>query len=557
MDVAILHNDKSAPAWHLLLAFTLSLVMLCSLIGWLQNVHIITANGMYKSIQAEPWIADPDRAPLDPSNYLLFPLHGALCRLLDWVGIERGVPWRQFAYLNAFFASLCTVIVYAFVHRVTGSARVALLAACFHFGCGFILLLSVISEDIMPGYTLMLGAMALAGLWFDRPSHGRVVLVGALFTLGWLVEWRLMFPTLPALLVALALSHGRWMRRLALIGSLILSILVVAGIVQLLWEGHAGAVGLHDMLWTGKGVATGWAGLSWDKAWMMLSGIGNYFLLMGGWVEPLSARRAATPLVASVLLQAAIFAAAVVALWPRRADRRLRAIAIVFVGTLGAGQVLNLYSQPQDPQMQINVMPWLTVAWALLLGTLMPRSRGIAIALAVLSLAPLAWNASQLARFRGGDVAALKAMALLEQRFPPASTVFVYWGFEPIAMWQYALWSRTWDWDGAVNIAPAPSGDPKFKWIAIDAGAIRHPDWTAVQNAEVLKRDIDQAFDRGYRVVISDVWTWSLPEFAGQLGALSAADRAPAIWRMLHDNFDAQPIFSDPTAGNYYELRRR
>ena len=102
--------------------------------------------------------------------------------------------------------------------------------------------------------------------------------------------------------------------------------------------------------------------------------------------------------------------------------------------------------------------------------------------------------------------------------------MFVYWGFEPITMWQYALWSRTWDWDGAVTIAPAPSDDPKFKWIAIDAGAIRHPDWTAEKNAEVMKRDIDQALDRGYRVVISDVWTWSADELAGHLGALSAGE---------------------------------
>ncbi len=37
----------------------IALLALCGLIAWLQNVHIITANGMYKSIQAEPWIADP------------------------------------------------------------------------------------------------------------------------------------------------------------------------------------------------------------------------------------------------------------------------------------------------------------------------------------------------------------------------------------------------------------------------------------------------------------------------------------------------------------------
>jgi hypothetical protein len=544
-------DDNSVPIWHLLLAFALSLAVLCGLIAWLHNVHIITANGMYKSIQAEPWIADPASARLDPSNYLYFPLYGALCRLLDWLGIDRGVPWRQFAWLNAFFASIATTIVYAFVHRVTASRRAAALAACFHLGCGFVLLLSVISEDIMPGYTLVLGAMALAALWFDRPTHARVALVGGLFTLGWLMEWRLLFPLLPALVVALAFAPQRPLRRLAMIGTLLASIVVVAGLVQLWSERYPGAVGLHDILWTGKGVATGWAGLSWDKAWMMLSGVGNYFLIVGGWVDPLSAQRTAAPLIVSVALQAAILIATVVALWPRRAEPRLRAIAIVFLGTLGAGQVLNLYAQPQDPQMQINVMPWLTVAWALLLGALLARSRGVTVALAVATLLPLVWNVGQLARFRGGDEAALKAMAALEQRFPPAATVWVYWGFEPITLWQYALWSRTWDWDGK------PSTDAKFKWIAVDAGAIRHPDWTAEHNAEVLKRDIDLAFDRGYRVVISDVWTWTEAELAGQLGALSAANRASAIYRMLHDNYRAQPAFSDATAGNYYELRRR
>jgi hypothetical protein len=546
-----------ASAWQLLLTFVLSLVALCSLIAWLQNVHIITTNGMYKSIQAEPWIADPSRARLDPSNYLYFPFYGALCRLLDWLGIDRGVPWRQFAWLNAFFASIATVIVYAFVHRLTGSARAAALAACFHFGCGFVLLLSVISEDIMPGYTLVLAAMALAGLWFDRPTHLRVALVAALFTVGWLMEWRLLFPVLPALVLALLLAPERAMRRLALTATLIVSIVVVAGIVQLWSERYPGAVGLHDILWTGKGVLTGWAGLSWDKAWMMLSGIGNYFLIVGGWIDPLSAKQAAGPLVVSVLLQMAIFVASVVALWPRRSDRRLRAVAIVFLGTLGAGQVANFYSQPQDPQMQINVMPWLTVAWGLLLGSLIPRSRVIAAVLAVLSFVPLAWNVGQLARFRGGDTAAVAALAALEQRFPPASTVFVYWGFEPIVTWQYALWSHTWDWDGAVAIGPAPTADPKFKWIAVDAGAIRHPDWTAEQHARSIKRDIDQALDRGYRVAISDVWRWSPDELAGQLGGLSAANRAGAIHSMLHDNYDAERVFSAPVAGTYYALRRR
>ena len=103
---ATLRMTERAPFWQLLLTFVLSFVVLCSLICWLQNVHIITTNGMYKSIQAEPWIADPGHASLDPSNYLYFPLYGTLVRGLDALGILRGVPWKQFAYLNALWASL-------------------------------------------------------------------------------------------------------------------------------------------------------------------------------------------------------------------------------------------------------------------------------------------------------------------------------------------------------------------------------------------------------------------------------------------------------------------
>jgi len=114
-----------ALGWQMALAFVLSFLFLAGLIGWLQNVHMITANGMYKSIQAEPWIADFAHARLDPSNYLYFPLYGALARLLDALGVLRGVPWKQFAWLNAFWASLGVAAVYGFVHRLTGAARIA------------------------------------------------------------------------------------------------------------------------------------------------------------------------------------------------------------------------------------------------------------------------------------------------------------------------------------------------------------------------------------------------------------------------------------------------
>ena len=102
---------------------------------------------------------------------------------------------------------------------------------------------------------------------------------------------------------------------------------------------------------------------------MMLSGIGSYLLTFGALRRP--GRRRSGPRCrwrSRCLLQPAILVAVRRRCCGRAApSRALRAIAVVFLGTLGAGQVLNLYSQPHDPQMQVNVMAWLTVAWALLL----------------------------------------------------------------------------------------------------------------------------------------------------------------------------------------------
>lgn len=550
-------SSAPLPLWQPALAFGLTLVLLCGLIGWLQNVHIVTTNGMYKALAAGPWIADFRTAKLDPSNYLFLPLYGAMCSLLDAAGILRGQAWKQFAYLNAFWASVGSALIYAFAWRLTARAAVAAAATVFHAGLGFVLLLSVISEDIMPGYVVVLAAMLLAALWFDRPTHLRVGAVGALFTLGWLIEWRLLFPALPAFVLALAISEGSLRRRAALIATLVVSVVATAGIVQQVWEGHNGAVGLHDLLWTGKGIDTGWAGLAWHKAWMMLAGIGSYFVFRDVPLTYTEVQASIPVLTLSVVLQLAILAAAVYWLWPQRRDLRLRTIAAVFVGTWGAGEVFNFYSQPQDPQMQINVMILLPVAWLLLLGAVSATRPKLFALLAAVSLAPLVWNAAQLGRHRGKDERALAALAELERRFPPDSTVFVLNGLENIASWQYLVWSSTWDMEGPPAFGVAPSRDPRFKWVAATGAAIRHPGWTPEQHARAMKSAIDGAFDRGYRVVVSEVWDLSEQALADLLKSVQASDRASAIYAMLHDNYSVGTAVTVPNAGVFRELKRK
>ena len=49
---------------------------------------------------------------------------------------------------------------------------------------------------------------------------------------------------------------------------------------------------------------------------------------------------------------------------------------------------------------------------------------------------------------------------------------------------------------------------------------------------------------------------WTVDELANQLGALSAADRAPALHAVLQ-SFEREQAVAIPGDDTYYELRRR
>jgi len=267
--------------FDLVAIFILSTTFLIALILWLDNAQGVTSNGIFKAMTIKRWMADWSNTHLDPSNYLYYPFMAVLCRLLDLIDVFPGDPRRQLTIINATSAALCLCIVYLLARRLTGSRAIAWAAAAFHLASAFFLNLGVINEDIMPSYTLMFASMALAAVWFVEPTMRRVALVSFVFTLGWMFEWRLMFPTLPAMLVALALSPGRPLERL---GRILLFLAVMVGMAEvaiLLWGPQNSNPGrVTELLWTGKGVAEGWAGFSAVKIGLLWAGMTQY--LAGG-----------------------------------------------------------------------------------------------------------------------------------------------------------------------------------------------------------------------------------------------------------------------------------
>jgi len=528
-------------------------VLLVGIILWLDNAQaFLTGNGVFKAAELKPWISDPTSAPLYPSNYLFYPVYGALCRLLDSLDVLAGDPRRQITILNAASAALCVSVVYRLACALTGSRALAATAALFHLACSFVLMLAITNEDIMPSYTVTLAAMALAVVWFAKPTPARVLAVAVVFSLGWLGEWRLLFPALPGLLAALWLAPGSRAARLRAIALLLAGIVATACITSLLGRGHNGAVGPFDLIWTGKAVHSAWAGFSWAKIGYLRDGVAAYLLGTAlSWI-PVAGWDLWRYL--SLVLMAGLTAGAATELWPRRREPLVRSAVAVFGVTFVAGELFNLYSQPQDAQMQINVMPWLTLAWLFALKAAAMRWRLGLATLTVLAVVLLAYNVWSLAPLRGLDTRWRLAFAELERRVDPGRTVFVLHDFDWVMPYGALYWGL--EEPGVDGLGPAPQARPKFKWIGFIGQLLRHSDWSIEQQTADLRRQIDHALALGYDVLLVRLGHVDLDQLERETGMIADRRQLAALRAMLQHDYVAEPAFTDPVMGPFDRLRR-
>jgi len=540
---------------------------------YLQNVHIVTTNGLWKSIDVRRWIADPSWKRLDFANILYFPVQAMSCSLLERLGIFPGQIWRQLALMNGLFGGIGAGAVYLFTLGWMRSRAVALLTAVLYVGSGFYLLLSVINEDIMPGAVLILIASLLACAWFGRPTYRQIAIVGVVFGIAWLWEWRLLFPSLPAMGLALLLARGRWVDRLLrpswFLAAMAIPPFAIAVLFRLMRAGGIkAAVPLFvHMFWAGKGVGTGWGGFTTTKVALAWGGIAESVTgaqNIGSWgawrVAPTAREFQAGTLI--LLLLAAL---AITYAWRHRRDSRVIAAVAVLGGTLLAGTVFNLYSQPQDPQMVINVMIWTVAGWALLARAALripqhwvrnPVAAALlSVPLVLASLWPLGYNLHALAKYRGLDPVFESAVRRLDHRFDPVRTVFLYQGFEGAITWQYVMLGG--EYVEVATLPPADAAGGDLKYMDVTSPAIQNPHWTPQQVAASVQARIDAALQRGYQVAASPSFRVSTREWLDGLATVSNPAVFLAVRNMIEQRYQLTPAFNDPTLGEYSILTRR
>jgi len=542
---------------------------------FIDNVFITTTNGLWKSVNVRGWADNPNLANLDLANVFYFPVYGRLVALLDWLGVFPGLTWKQMAVLNAAFAGAVIGCVYFWISSIFHNRLIGLLTALFYMGSGHFLTLSVINEDIMPSYFFVLVGMILAAVWFGRPTPMRIVTVAVVVTIGWLFEWRLLFPVVPPMLLALWLSGENWKERftrpaLFALGLCVLPFLVTVFIsYQTSLTLKEGLELFGRLFWVGKGVGTGWGGFSWAKTLLVWPGmaeslVGGRHLASSDWMHyPANIWEVVSGTV--ILLTLLILSLRFV--YSERGNPTVLAHFVIFGGTLLGGQLFNAYSQPMEPQMQINAMPWVIPAWAILMMRLLSQQRfspsgesrpltgkGPTLALLV-SLFPMADTAYVLAGARGGNTQYLELIGRLEHAFDPASTVFLYQGFDYVIPWQFTMWSAT--WPDVDHLPPAPAASPRFKWISINDSMIVHPNATPQEHATELRRKIDHALALGYRVVTNYLWTWSEERWVQLASTIAKPETPIAIRRMLLDTYEGAEVFVDPVGGAFFQLRAK
>jgi hypothetical protein len=540
--------------WELALILVAASIGLCAVIFYFDNVHRATTNGLWKSLDVIRWVERaPDRVT-DPANLLYYPVVSALVRLLP--AETFGAVWQRMAFVNAFFAAIVLALTYAIGVRLFRSRQAALVACGCQLSMGFFLLLSTINEDIMPGYVWFVAAIACAVVP-RRLGPLALVLAAQCVALAWLFHWSLQLPAVGAFVLGIAAWAGDARRAVSRVAIFCIALLPLP----------AASAWLSGLPWwngfgSGKGLDTGWGGFAANKLVLMWSGIGQS--VAGGRNVATTSDILSYPYAlwtaVSVLVIAALFAAWIREGWRRRADPTWRLAATLLVSAFVLGEGMNLYIQPQDPQMQIQPMTWFPFAAACVYWLAARQGRRISIplraGLAIAVILLFVGNLRVYAGERHTDSTALANLRSMESLAAPERTMFLMHGFEGMSTWLTLGWGRGLVWPNEEAPEPGPHRR-QFNVIYIASEATVFPDRPPSESAHNIVRLIERALDEGYEVMASDIWSASEEAWVDSFASVSGPEKPRAIRAALHDYFTGTPVGTVPGWTSLHRITRK
>jgi hypothetical protein len=535
----VLPSPRGGPGhcWRLagVTAFLVAAVYV-SLVVTIDDTNLGTTNGLWKAPDVSTW-SHEGRGIIDDGEILYFPVYGFLARLIPDSLLQYGTPppdvtFRKMALLDALFGGIASGFVFVLAFRFTNSRLSAAVISVLHAGSAFVLLNSINSEDIIPAYTFILAATVC---FFEFLHWGgwRLFAASALMlALATLFHWTTMASALAAIGAVFAFLLKR-SRVFFLIGAawLFLFLVLLQALVLLVLPTHH--IPVWAVLFPGKAGTTGWLGFFGVKLWYSLVGMGNYF--SGGQnVGDYKEAFAYPPLFHSMLLSWTVLGLALVAclitLIRRSRTPGPQYFALFALVLFVAGEAIQVYSQPQDPQSQIEPM-FVIVPGAILILCWTSGRTGVlwrlagATLLTIVAAANGAENIQTMRAGRGLDSQAIAAAQEMDRLFPKNSTVILSQGLDGWLTWQYVLF---WRGNSAGLIQ---------RHIMLARPLTLNHYIRATDAAAQITDAIDTAFAKGFRVVASSIWLEPVEDIAASLTTVTDPDNARAYISMVKKRY--------------------
>jgi hypothetical protein len=245
---------------------------------------------------------------------------------------------------------------------------------------------------------------------------------------------------------------------------------------------------------------------------------------------------------------------------------------IVTAVTFVAACTMNLWSQPQDPQMQINAMlflPFAVGATTELLRAASPFRLGdrrakrrtktwrttVGIVACLVGPALLivnVWGNDGYAERQGWDAQAVSRSRALVAKFDISRTVFVLQGFEGESTWLFELYGSDWDQPGGLPWGPAPS--PHAKLIGMAGVPVYFPSLSPRTTEQAVLSRINASRDLGYEIVAGPMWGYSRAFFKNAMSTVASPQKADALYHALHAAYCPHKIRVRGWTGDFYRL---
>jgi hypothetical protein len=494
-----------------------------ALVVTIDNTNLGTTNGLLKSPSVSAWEHGKEAA-VDSGGFLYYPVYGTLARLIPDSVVQYGTPtlapaFRKMALINALLGGIASGFVFFLALRFTRSFWTAGLVVIAHAGAGFVLLNSINSEDIIPAYTFFVAATAF---FFEFLRSGRIwpyVTAAVFLALATLFHWTVMAPALAGFgaVFALVMTRKRLYFAAGAVWLFVFLCFLQALILVCLPRLH---IPVWAIVYPGKADAGGWVGFDAEKLIYVCMGVGNYFsggqnavgyrfALQGAWLRMM---------ILSWIYLLVTVGACLVTLFSKRALLGLKCLAVFAIALFAAGEFGATYSQPQDPQMQIEPMLATLLGLILLTRQLLGNAtlwrRLLIGSLTVLMAINGAWNVHLFRENAGGDSIALSQIQEVGALFPRENTLLVSSPFAGWTSWEYVIL-----WQGNSQGFLDHSFD-----LATPFTTIRGISGKSA--ADFTAKRIDNALTSGLRVITTGLWTQTPEEFSSSLTPVTTLEQA-------------------------------